>query len=179
MSYVQLDAIREETQKLTDEDADDSEFEESPPIDSPTTAASSVYDHHAFILGYRSIDVNLQKCHPLPSHGTFLWSVYLENVDPLLKILHVPTMEAILREARRNPEKLTPGNETLVFAVYFAAVVTLEEADVSHSNPSDNPCTSNMALGSNQFWYRQRRVTCTVSLCCGAVACQGKLLKYI
>ncbi|KAL6836966.1 fungal-specific transcription factor domain-containing protein [Trichoderma camerunense] len=126
----ELDAIREETQKLTDEDADDSEFEESPPIDSPTTAASSVYDHHAFILGYRSIDVNLQKCHPLPSHGTFLWSVYLENVDPLLKILHVPTMEAILREARRNPEKLTPGNETLVFAVYFAAVVTLEEADV-------------------------------------------------
>ncbi|KAL7929452.1 fungal-specific transcription factor domain-containing protein [Trichoderma chlorosporum] len=126
----ELDAIREETQKLTDEDADDSDFEESPPIDSPTTAASSIYDHHAFILGYRSIDVNLQKCHPLPSHGTFLWSVYLENVDPLLKVLHVPTMEAILREARRNLAKLTPGNETLVFAVYFAAVVTLEEADV-------------------------------------------------
>lgn len=40
-------------------------------------------------------------------------------------------MEAILREARRNPEKLTPGNETLVFTVYFAAVVTLEEGDVS------------------------------------------------
>ncbi|KAL7945199.1 fungal-specific transcription factor domain-containing protein [Trichoderma barbatum] len=126
----ELDAIREETQKLTDEDADDSDFEESPPIDSPTTAASSVYDHHAFILGYRSIDVNLQKCHPLPSHGTFLWSVYLENVDQLVKILHVPTMEAVLREARRNPEKLTPGNETLVFAVYFAAVVTLDEGDV-------------------------------------------------
>ncbi|KAL6877110.1 fungal-specific transcription factor domain-containing protein [Trichoderma novae-zelandiae] len=126
----ELDAIREETQKLTDEDADDSEFEESPPIDSPFTGTSSVYDHHGFILGYRSIDVNLQKCHPLPSHGTFLWSVYLENVDPLLKILHVPTMEAILRDARRNPEKLAPGNEPLVFAVYFAAVVTLEEADV-------------------------------------------------
>ncbi|RFU73576.1 fungal specific transcription factor domain-containing [Trichoderma arundinaceum] len=125
-----MDAIREETQKLTDEDADDSEFEESPPTESPTTAASSVYDHHAFILGYRSVDVNLQKCHPLPSHATFLWSVYLENVDPLLKIIHVPTMEAILREARRNPEKLSPGHETLVFAVYFAAIVALEDNEV-------------------------------------------------
>ena len=131
-----MDAIREETQKLTDEDAEDSDFEESPPIDSPFTAtSSSVYDHHGFILGYRSIDVNIQKCHPLPSHGTFLWSVYLENVDPLLKILHVPTMEGILRDARRNPEKLSPGNECLVFAVYFAAVVTLDDADVGAPMP--------------------------------------------
>lgn len=94
-----------------------------------------MYDHHAFILGYRSVDVNLQKCHPLPSHATFLWSVYLENVDPLLKIIHVPTMEAILREARRNPEKLAPGQETLVFAVYFAAIVSLEDGEVSSTNP--------------------------------------------
>ncbi|PTB66025.1 hypothetical protein BBK36DRAFT_1160141 [Trichoderma citrinoviride] len=147
----ELDAIREETQKLTDEDADDSEFEESPPIDSPFTASSSVYDHHGFILGYRSIDVNLQKCHPLPSHGTFLWSVYLENVDPLLKILHVPTMEGILREARRNPEKLSHGNECLVFAVYFAAVVTLDEADVqTNFNTGKEECLAQFRFAVEQ-----------------------------
>ncbi|KAH6608893.1 hypothetical protein Trco_002239 [Trichoderma cornu-damae] len=126
----ELDAIREETQKLTDEDADDSECEDSPPTDSPTTAASSNYDHQAFILGHRYADFDLQKCHPLPPQATFLWSVYLENVDPLLKIIHVPTMEAILRDARRNPEKLAPGHETLVFAVYFAALVALEDNEV-------------------------------------------------
>ncbi|KAM0459804.1 hypothetical protein ACHAO4_001928 [Trichoderma viride] len=47
----ELDAIREETQKLTDEDADDSEFEESPPIDSPATAASSSYNHQTLEEG--------------------------------------------------------------------------------------------------------------------------------
>ncbi|KAK6444783.1 hypothetical protein FP744_10001031 [Trichoderma asperellum] len=126
----ELDAIREETQKLTDEDADDSDFEESPPIDSPATAVSSSYNHQSFILGHRSLDVNLKNYHPLPSHATFLWSVYQETVDPLLKIIHVPTMEAILRDARRSPEKLAPGHETLVFAVYYAAIVALEDGEV-------------------------------------------------
>lgn len=40
-------------------------------------------------------------------------------------------MEAILRDARRSPEKLAPGHETLVFAVYYAAIVALEDGEVS------------------------------------------------
>ncbi|KAL7927243.1 fungal-specific transcription factor domain-containing protein [Trichoderma austrokoningii] len=129
----ELDAIREETQKLTDEDADDSEFEESPPIDSPATAAtgtSSSYNHQSFVLGHPSLDVNLKNYHPLPSHATFLWSVYRETVDPLLKIIHVPIMDALLRDTRGSPEKLAPGHESLVFAVYFAAIVALEDGEV-------------------------------------------------
>ncbi|MDU7285680.1 MAG: hypothetical protein E7L41_07130, partial [Escherichia coli] len=80
---MQLDSIREETQRLTDEDADDSEYEGTP-TDSPATGVGSLSDHHSFVLGYRSADVSLKKCHPLPSHVTFLWSVYQENVEPLV-----------------------------------------------------------------------------------------------
>ncbi|POR33178.1 Putative transcriptional regulatory protein [Tolypocladium paradoxum] len=125
----ELDAIREETQKLTDEDADESEYEGTP-TDSPATGFGSIADHHAFVLGYRSADVNLGKCHPLPSHVTFLWSVYQENVEPLIKILHIPTAELVLRDARRNAEKLSSGHEALVFAIYFAAVTSLEPDEV-------------------------------------------------
>lgn len=89
------------------------------------------YDHHSFILGYRSADVNLQKCHPLPSHVPFLWSVYQENVEPLLKILHVPSTELMLRDARKNSEQLSPGNEALAFSIYFCAIVSLEPDEVS------------------------------------------------
>lgn len=124
-----MDAIREETQRLTDEDADDSDFEGTP-TDSPSTGFGNIADHQGFILGYRSSDVDLQKCHPLPSHATFLWSVYQENVEPLIKLLHVPSVELILRDARRNHGKLTPGNEALVFAIYFAAVTSLEPDEV-------------------------------------------------
>lgn len=90
----------------------------------------SVGDHHGFILGYRSLDVDLAKCHPVTSHAAYLWSVFQENVDPLLKIVHIPTMENILRDARKSTVKLSPGNEALVFAVYFSAITALEADEV-------------------------------------------------
>ncbi|ODA79396.1 hypothetical protein RJ55_04989 [Drechmeria coniospora] len=124
----ELDSIREETQRLTDETDDDSDYEGTP-SHSPAAGVASV-NHNAFVLGYRSADVNLRKYHPLPSHATFLWSVYQENVEPLIKVLHVPTTELILRDARRNSEKLTPGNEALAFAVYFSAITSLEPDEI-------------------------------------------------
>ncbi|KAK5992582.1 Bikaverin cluster transcription factor bik5-like protein [Cladobotryum mycophilum] len=129
----ELDAIREETQRLTDEDHEESDYEEGSQTESPATAIGAGYDHHGFIVGYRSIDVNLTKCHPLPSHATFLWSVYQENVDSLIKLLHIPTAENLFREARKNPEKLSPSNEALVFSIYFAAIIALEPDEV-HTN---------------------------------------------
>lgn len=75
--------------------------------------------------------MNLQQCHPLPSHVPFLWSVYQENVESLVKILHVPTVDLVIREARKNSGKLSGSDEALVFAIYFSAVISLEADEVS------------------------------------------------
>lgn len=125
---LQLDAIREETQKLTDNDSDFSESDENS-NDSPN--GSSVQDHHAFVFGYRSADVNLQQCHPMPSQIPFLWTVYKENVDPFVKVAHVPSVDILLREARKDLNSLSPGSEALLFSIYFGAVVSLEPQEVS------------------------------------------------
>ena len=37
---------------------------------------------------------------PLPSQMLYIWQVYIENIDPLLKILHVPTMVKVLRDSK-------------------------------------------------------------------------------
>ncbi|KAH8734650.1 fungal-specific transcription factor domain-containing protein [Ilyonectria robusta] len=123
----ELDSIRQDTQKLTDEESDESDYEATPDF-SPASAPS--VDHHAFILGYRSADVNLAKCYPLPSHVPFLWSVYQENVEPLVKLVHVPTTEELFRNVRRNQSQLTPGQECLVFAIYYAAINSLDADEV-------------------------------------------------
>ncbi|KAF7559241.1 hypothetical protein G7046_g4923 [Stylonectria norvegica] len=124
----ELDSIREETQRLTDEDSDNSINELKASNDTPNAAPK--LDHNSFIFGYRSSDVDLKNCHPVPSHVPFLWSVYQENVEPLTKLLHVPSMEDIIRHARKDHDKLTPGQEALVFAIYYGAVTSLEPAEV-------------------------------------------------
>ncbi|KAF4440265.1 hypothetical protein F53441_12355 [Fusarium austroafricanum] len=123
----ELDSIREETQRITDEEFDDSEEEDTPDT-SPASALSG--NHNAWIFGYRSADVDLDKFWPLPSHIPFLWSVYQENVEPLLKVLHIPTMEPIFRDARKDHKQLSPTNEALVWAIYYAALTSLDPEEV-------------------------------------------------
>lgn len=62
-----------------------------------------------------------------------MWQVYQENVDPIVKVLHVPTVDKLVKETRKNLNSLTPANEALMFAIYFAAITSMDEADVSPS----------------------------------------------
>ena len=122
----QLDELRCETADLTDDESDESNLEAS-----PESAANekSTLDHQSFILGYRSADVDLGPLHPLPSQIPFMWQVYQENVDPVIKILHVPTMSKVIREVRSNLSSLTPSTETLMFSIYYASITSLDEEE--------------------------------------------------
>lgn len=123
---LQLEVLREETQRFSDNASDISDFEDTPAV----SPFHQLQDHHAFIFGYRSADVDLRQCHP-PSHQVpLLWSVFQENVDPLAKVLHIPSAELIIREAKKNPSALGPGNEAIVFAIYFSAVNSLQPEEV-------------------------------------------------
>lgn len=59
-----------------------------------------------------------------------MWQIYQENVDPLVKVLHIPTMDKLVR-ASRNPESLVPQTEALMFAMYFGALTSMDDEDVS------------------------------------------------
>jgi hypothetical protein len=87
-------------------------------------------DHQSFILGYRSADVDLRPLHPLPSQIPFIWQVYQENVDPILKVIHVPTMSKVIKDLRNNMDSLTPSTEALMFSIYYASITSLDENEV-------------------------------------------------
>jgi len=95
--------------------------------------AQRIGDHHAFLLGYRSADVDLRPPHPLPSQIPYIWQVFQENVDPLVKILHIPTMNKLIREIRTDLDNLTPSTEALMFSIYYSAITSLEDEDVSRT----------------------------------------------
>ena len=79
-----------------------------------------------FIFGYQSLTNSLRDLHPDPSDIDILWLIYTRNIDPVLKIVHKPTFERSLIKAKNNLDGLSRGMEAMMFAVYFAAVESLE-----------------------------------------------------
>lgn len=84
-------------------------------------------------MGYSSTDVNLQGLHPLPSQIPYYWQLFLENVHPLVMILHPPTMNTIIREAQNDPKSLSKSTEALMFSIYFATITSMNTAEVCQS----------------------------------------------
>ena len=56
-----------------------------------------------------------------------LWQIYLENFDPLTKIIHAPTVRPAIQKAASNTEAIPRGFEALMFAIYGAAVMTMKD----------------------------------------------------
>lgn len=92
--------------------------------DSPETQdfSPAENDHQSFVFGYSSSNVELRPLHPLPSQLPFYFQVYVEKVDPLLKMLHKPTLEKMMKEAADDLDSLGKSQEALLFGIYFAVI---------------------------------------------------------
>lgn len=82
-------------------------------------------------MGYNSADVDLKSLHPLPSQIPFYWQTFLENVNPLVKIIHIGTMNKVIRDVQNNLDSLSKSTEALMFAIYFATVTSMSPEEVS------------------------------------------------
>ena len=58
-----------------------------------------------------------------------LCDFYARNVDPMFKLLHIPTLRNLVTKASASPQKIPSGNyvEALLFSVYYAAITSLTE----------------------------------------------------
>ena len=70
---------------------------------------------------------NTRVRHPPPDRIHQLWQIFIENVDPLTKVVHVPTLQPAIQKAASNVETVPRGFEALMFAIYGAAVMSLKD----------------------------------------------------
>lgn len=119
--------MRTGVNSLSDDTAYSSDEEEAA---SPKPESS----HDSFIFGYRSSGLDLAPYHPSPAQMLRLWQIYQNNVESALKIIHVPTVDRLFRDLSAGATA-SPQEEPLVFTIYFAAIVSLEEDDVRPSLP--------------------------------------------
>ncbi len=102
------------------------------PTSGPSAAhGSDNYQRFIFGMSVAPEASGLRRLHPQETRIFTLWQIYLENVDPLLKIMHVPTTQAQILRACSHLDTIPPPVEALMFAIYYAAVTSLQTSTQS------------------------------------------------
>lgn len=58
-----------------------------------------------------------------------LCQVFANGVDPLAKVVHLPTFVVALQHAHRNPKHVSKDMEALVFSFYLVTISIMDEED--------------------------------------------------
>jgi hypothetical protein len=94
-------------------------------IDNQSSLNRASISQRGFLFGYNSLMVNLYPLHPGSNHASRYWQLYVENVDPVTKILHVPSFEEKFNDAHKDLQRLEAGTEALMFSIYYSVVTSL------------------------------------------------------
>lgn len=138
---AQLGQITLETEnprEQADEDSDtdhgsDSAHEDVFRYASHASAQVSLPRHTVFLgHGAALAGTSTEQLHPSPAQVPYLMKVFKDNVNILLQTVHMPTVSELLqRTGKGKPAPARPpAQEALMFAIYFAAVTSLEDSDV-------------------------------------------------
>ncbi|KAK6342042.1 hypothetical protein TWF730_001524 [Orbilia blumenaviensis] len=81
------------------------------------------------LFGSLNPNIDISTLHPTQGHILKLWQIYLENVNPMLKVTHTPTLQTRIIDAIGNLSGLTATTEALLFSIYCVAISSLTEEE--------------------------------------------------
>lgn len=81
------------------------------------------------LFGLHETAVDISTLHPEPVQIFRLWQVYLDNVNPLLKVTHTPSLQGRIIEAVSNIANVEPTMEALMFSIYCMSLVSVATDD--------------------------------------------------
>lgn len=116
-------------------------------------------DH--LLFGSRTAAVDISTLHPEPAQIFRLWHIYLEHVNPLLKVTHTPTLQGLIVEAISNIADISPTLEALMFSIYCTAILSLPASDVQTRFGS----SKKDLLSSYHFGCQQALLNCGFLRC--------------
>ncbi|ETS73839.1 hypothetical protein PFICI_14785 [Pestalotiopsis fici W106-1] len=90
-------------------------------------------DASALLLSSAPRDSGYQDLYPSAAHASILWQSFLQNVNPLSKVIHAPTMQSYIIEAGRGPATLDRPTVALLFAIYTAAVMSMSDVECQNN----------------------------------------------
>ncbi|KAJ4250972.1 hypothetical protein NW762_011622 [Fusarium torreyae] len=104
-----------------------SEDESYVPTDASMSEVASPLGTSAAVLGFRALSHSLLPYHPPMHLSVTLLTMFSENVLPLVHIFHMPTTGQWYWSAIASLDSLSKNTETLLFAIYYSAVISMDE----------------------------------------------------
>ncbi|OAA55120.1 Transcription factor [Cordyceps fumosorosea ARSEF 2679] len=85
--------------------------------------------------------------HPPETHMMLFWHVFKENVEPMVGLLHCPTMANLVERALWHRHTLSTAEHTLLFSMYYVSAAAMgEEAIIREFSVSKSALLSRMRV---------------------------------
>jgi hypothetical protein len=88
---------------------------------------SNAPENSHLLFGSPTSAVALTTLHPDQGKIFRLWQIYLDNVNPLLKVTHTPSLQGRIIDAIGDLSNISPPLEALLFSIYCTAILSLAD----------------------------------------------------
>jgi hypothetical protein len=122
--WTSLKSEFRESSEILEESTD----EETPDIHI-ASSESYALGSAGLLLGFPRSSINLRSLHPNPVQIFKLWQLYLDNINPLVKLFHAPTVQQIISDASGDLDDIPRNVEALLFAIYCITIESLSDGD--------------------------------------------------
>ncbi|KAI0965827.1 fungal-specific transcription factor domain-containing protein [Xylaria arbuscula] len=94
------------------------------------TSGLSPDNNADLFLGVEDASIDLQKLQPDLVNVFRLWQIFADRVNPLTKLIHVPSLQSVVMNAAADINQVSLANQALLFSIYNMAVVSLNAQEV-------------------------------------------------
>jgi hypothetical protein len=91
---------------------------------------SGLWERHALLFRHSqsSATLDLRGYHPTLSQRPDLLDTFKKNINCMIQFVHMPAVSAML--SRAHDSEMPPANEVLMFSIYYATLISLDENEV-------------------------------------------------
>lgn len=126
---VLLDGGQGDLCEVSNSDQDDSHHEDIRADESTPPGLLGILAAHAISGAILGSTQSITGQHPGYEEANKLWNAYVQNVEPLCKVLHIPTVAKMVKTVSKEPSMASKSDECLLFAIYHFAVFSMSDAD--------------------------------------------------
>lgn len=114
---------------MVKEAEDQSEDDETDVQPVPPAQDSGSSGANAALFGFRALAYSLLSFHPSLPQAVNLFAVFTENVSPVIRLFHMPTLSKSYWDSIASLDSLDKNTEALLFAIYYSTTISLSNAE--------------------------------------------------